>query len=77
MYKSVSADKILSQESKMLIVFGINLLNGNAVCVVRVCDVVGGVCVCDKIGSKIIKIYLVIVNKIQLILFKRGSYFRE
>ena len=29
----------------MLIVFGIKLLNGKAVCVVRVWDVVGGVCV--------------------------------
>ena len=47
MYKSVSSDKILSLKSKMLIVFGIKLLNGNAVCVVRVCDVVDGVCVCD------------------------------
>ena len=42
----------------MLIVFGIKLLNGNAVCFVCVC-------VCDKIDSKIIKIYLIIANKIK------------
>jgi hypothetical protein len=33
------------------------ILNGNAVCVIRVRDVVDGVCLCDvKIDSKIIKI---------------------
>ena len=36
------------------------------------------VCVCDvKIDSKIIKIYPIIVSKIQLILFKRVSCFRD
>ena len=36
------------------------------------------VCVCDvKIDSKIIKIYPIIVSKIQLVLFKRVSCFRD
>ena len=53
----------------MLILFWIKLLNGNAVCVVRVCVMWWMVCMCDvKIDSKVIKIYLIIVNKIQLIL---------